>query len=84
MNSELMNIENIDPIIVQYLIDKMTAKIEKRRNSQRDRGNRWYEKHKKVNKDYLNDNNEVVHYTRGGRPRKVLNVVLEIIPLIKV
>ena len=36
MNSDLLNIENIDPIIVQYLIDKMTAKIEKRRNSQRD------------------------------------------------
>ena len=55
MNSELMNIENIDPIIVQYLIDKMIAKIEKRRNSQRDRGNRWYEKHRKVHKDTINE-----------------------------
>ena len=84
MNSEILAIENADPVIIQYLVQKMTEKIEKNRKSQRDRANRWYEKNKKVNKDTIDENNNVVKYTRGGRPRKNINVVLEVLPLIKV
>ena len=62
----------------------MTEKIEKNRKSQRDRANRWYEKHKKVNKDYLNENNEVVKFTKGGRPRKNINVDVVVLPHIRI
>jgi len=84
MNSDVMTIENANPVIIQYLVQKMSEKIEKTRKKQRDRANKWYEKHKKVNKDYLNENNEVVKFSRGGRPRKIVNIDVDVLPLIKV
>jgi len=84
MNSEILTIENANPVIIQYLVQKMSEKIEKNRKSQRDRANRWYERHKKVNKDFINENNEVVKFTKGGRPRRNINIELEVLPLIKI
>jgi len=83
MNNNVLTFDN-NEIIVQYLTQKMYEKVELKRTNQRDRANRWYEKHKKVHKDIINENNEVVKYTKGGRPKKTINIELEILPLIKI
>ena len=85
MNTEMLNIETIDPVIAQYLIDKMTQKNKHKLEINRARANRWYLLHRKVYKDTIDENNNVVKnklFLKNGRPRKVINVELEVIPLI--